>query len=103
MIAKPFIIQDDHYQANQSWCLDRIYSLGQHRIRVKIRRNAYDEQSYAVVESWHMSGWQQIAHRHISFLACKTVSYQGKDGQRALFDKDATVLYHMALAVLGVS
>ena len=74
--------------------------LGQHRIRVKIRRNAYDEQSYGVAESWHCSGWQQVVFRPVSLLNCKSVSYQSREAPVVLFDKDAQNFYNMAVEVL---
>jgi hypothetical protein len=60
---------------NQSWELTAIYETpAGTRLRVHIRRNAYDSQSYGKVEAWSPTGlqWNQVhylSHRQLEVCA----------------------------------
>jgi len=74
--------------ADNSWYWQQIreYSNKQvHRLRVNIRRNAYDNQSYANIEKWSDErGWVIISCHAITDYPCAKVSYVAK----VLTDRD---------------
>ena len=47
---------------NQSHYLDRIVKVGKRKIRIHIRRNAYDHQSYAETSIWTDVGWRKVVY-----------------------------------------
>ena len=50
---------------------------GSSRIRVRIRRNAYDFQSWAIAELWDDTKWNQVVTLPFtSALSCHAVSYR---------------------------
>ncbi len=52
------------------------------RYRARVRRNAYDSQSYAVVERWtDASGWENITTRPFSSTRIRSFSYMERDEQ----------------------
>jgi len=70
------MIQEDLWNANQSWCYESITEHGEGvRLRVKIRRNAYDNQSSAICERWDGDAWKQVVSRPIEQMECSVVSY----------------------------
>ena len=65
-------LQDDLYNADQSWHLHRIVATGDGtRYRVRIRRNAHDFQSWAVAERWSGSAWEKVIERPIGACVCR--------------------------------
>lgn len=69
--------------ANHSWIWQQIreYSNKQvHRLRANIRRNAYDNQSYANIEKWSDErGWVIISSHPVTDYPCAKVSYVTKE------------------------
>lgn len=99
----PQVIQDDLNNRNQSWNLERITVTDVGRFRIRIRRNAYDEQSWGIAEVWTDAGWSQVVHRDINELRCKSSSYVRKvltPGMTGDFDQDANDLLAMAYEVV---
>jgi len=45
------------WNSDQSWNLERVLSFGEHRLRLRIRHNAYDFQSYGRIERWNGDQW----------------------------------------------
>lgn len=103
------MIQDDLWNTGHDWILETIVDARSHRLRVKIRRNFYDEQSYGLVEAWSGSEWKQVVRRPIAVmhtLAVRASNYPvehdgpGKKVDPFLFAKDAADLIGSALLVL---
>jgi hypothetical protein len=94
------MIQEDLWNANQSWHYESITEHGDERLRVKIRRNAHDFQSSATCERWDGHAWHQVVSRPIEQLECSVVSYVTKDPDADLFLADADDLRGRALAVI---
>ena len=69
--------------ADHSWYWQQIreYSTKQvHLLRANIRRNAYDNQSYANIEKWSDErGWVIISSHSITDYPCAKVSYVTKE------------------------
>jgi hypothetical protein len=104
------MIQEDLWNANQSWHYESITDHGDERLRVKIRRNAHDFQSSAICERWDGTAWQQVVSRPIEQMACAAVSYTdlpvdfgyttSRKVDASLFPLDADDLRNRALAVI---
>lgn len=60
MSAHVTIISEDYSNRGQSWTLNGVYRVGNGSaiLHVEIRDNAYQEQSYAKIESWGAEGWR---------------------------------------------
>jgi hypothetical protein len=62
------------WNASQSWHHEATVRVLAHKIRIRIRRNAYDDQSYAEAQLFTLeNGWKQICHRPIS--ACAVAAF----------------------------
>lgn len=96
----PSVIEEQLYLESQSWNFTQIVATANGRFRVRIRRNAHDFQSYAIVERWDGERWNEVATRPITACACATVSYVHKTVDRALFAADASDLLQVALQVV---
>lgn len=98
-------IQRDFFKHMQSWCLTLITEeqCGT-KLRVQIRRNAYDDQSQAVCSVWSTTRreWTEVVRKPITACRCASVSYVTPAPDQALFDADADMLRAMALLVIGV-
>jgi hypothetical protein len=74
-------------------------------LRVSIRRNAYDEQSFARVEAFDKTKneWNTIGSVPFTSTACQEVSYVMRSltpGQKALFERDAKRLLDLAMVII---
>lgn len=71
-------ISEQFYQANQSWNYELTSRIPSgHKLRVEIRRNAYDEQSYVhglVFDTIH-NKWNVIVTRPIGSACCASADY----------------------------
>jgi hypothetical protein len=102
-MAKPnknTTIQHDLFNQGQSWNLVQVVETvtGQ-KLRVRIRRNAYDEQSYGLAELWNGQEWSEVIQRPIMSLKCKSACYTDQCPNTKLFDEDANDLLAKALKV----
>jgi len=90
------------YNQDQSWWFERIVKLddGQ-KLKVVIRRNAYDFQSSAVCKRWDGNKWHLVNSMPIKDCACKPVSYVDKSPNKALFEKDAKALIAIAKEIVS--
>lgn len=72
------------------------------RFRARIRRNAYDFQSYAVVETWTDSGWTQVhGVRDLSTLSIMGYSYVTRDeAWKTAIARDAKRLLELAATIV---
>lgn len=94
-------ISERFYQQSQSWIYDRIVSWdnlseSKARIRVEIRRNAYDDQSYihGFVYSLTSMQWNLLVTKPIQQALCRDVSYTNSNPNKTLFVCDAEAVWH---------
>jgi len=94
------LIQKNLYNQNQSWnYLEIIEDTHGNRLRISVRRNAYEEQSHAKVERWDGNQWQFVTSIPITECACYDISYVTKDPDQTLFEQDAVMLRLYAEAI----
>lgn len=62
---------------SQSWWLESIWKIGNRVVRIKIRRNSYDEQSYQQADLFDGDQWNTLVYWPIG-ATFKDVSYAGK-------------------------
>jgi len=105
------IIQNEVDNRGQSWNFTRIVKgntgrglgsvdRGEYKLRVRIRRNAYDEQSYALVERWDGSKWHEVVKQPIDRCECQSLSYVTRGVTTEAFENDCKRLLDMAKAVV---
>ena len=85
----------------QSWHYERIVDNGDLKLRVFIKRNAYDSQSY--VRGYVLDGkkWNCIVDRPIEGAACYNVSYLQKVVDNHLFNVDADSVLRELVEILS--
>lgn len=107
----PRLIVERCWLDDQSWYYElmlryvdprytRTSERGTGRLRVSIRRNAFDMQSHAKVQKWDGKQWQDVCARHISECKCKDVSYVQKKMAPEAFHVDATTLLNDAFLIV---
>lgn len=95
------------YYGSQSWLYESVWKMdrngeGAYKIRVRIRRNAYDFQSWMIGEVWSHTDlkWNKVTELPIEGAACASVTYVDDhltQQQKDLFVKDEqTVLAEVA-------
>lgn len=91
------------WNAQQSWNFTSHWEFGTHRLRVRIRRNAYDEQSFAEVSKLDIpsGAWNVLRSIPISECECRTISYTHKDVKADDFSADEGKLLRMARSLLN--
>jgi hypothetical protein len=94
-------ISERFYPHSQSLWYERVLDHKGTRFRVEIRRNAYDDQSWARVDRWNGEEWKRVVHAPISACLCKEVSYAARNPTQELFEKDADRLLQEALEIAG--
>jgi len=94
-------IQEDLWNARSSWNYTAITDHEGTRLRVEIRRNAYDDQSHAICERWDGSTWQQVTSRPIEVMVSRIESYVTQTADIEKFRQDADDLRSRALAVIA--
>ena len=95
-------IQEEFYCQDQSWNYLEVFQddSGQ-RFRIEIRRNAYDNQSYARIKRWDGSQWQFVTSVPLATCTCKDVSYVDPSPNINNFKADAAVLRLLAFQICG--
>jgi hypothetical protein len=70
-------ISERFYNLNQSWYYERIVEIKGVKLKVHIRRNAYDNQSHlnGLVFDPAAMKWNKIVHRPIEGAKCESASY----------------------------
>jgi len=95
------------WNASQSWFDERMYKvvlLGvTYTIRTRIRRNAYDDQSHAIVEVLDGLKWSTLSSLDTSLwpLMARTVKYVDRDVKGVSFDSLVGILVNDAYMILG--
>ena len=93
--------QSWHYQWTVRCALVRLGATSCERtLRVRIQRNAYDDQSSAIVEAWSGTRWEGVVTAPITECECRSVSYVTKGVAAAAFHADAKRLLAEALEVI---
>ena len=82
------------WQGEQSWWFQGTWRTAGVVVRVSIRRNAYDEQSWARAEIFSPAAlaWNLVASRTIKECRCKGVSYLQATVSAVDFSADAAAL-----------
>lgn len=99
---KPIIIQADFYHTQQAWHYTQTVKVGNTKFRTRLKRDAYDFQSYAVIERWNGEEWKEILSRPFSAMMFKDApSYaeQLTAEQKGFFEFDAEALLQLATQV----
>ena len=93
-----------HDSNAQSWYHERLYNLEGARLKVSIRVNAYDFQSYARIQKFDGTKWQPLADiMHSLWPAdAKAVCYITQDVPACTFTKLVHALLDEAQMILGV-
>lgn len=94
------IIQEEMFQAGQSWNYRKISSIHGDKLLVDIRRNFYDDQSYLKVSVWR-DEWKFITSIPIDVSECQKISSVAESPDISLFRADAVKLEKLALEVLS--
>jgi hypothetical protein len=96
------VISERFYNASHSWIYEKTLSSNRHKLKVVIRRNAYDDQSYARVSRWGGSKWEVVVNMPISECKCRTTSYVLSEARanKQLFRSDAERILVEAMKVI---
>ncbi len=87
------------YNSNQSWYFEELLMLDDKKIQIRIRKNAYDFQSWGIVELWDGTKWNKIHTCPGELLKCKR-SYVEPNVTALDFAEDRKDLLHCAKVVL---
>lgn len=102
MKTQPVIIQADFNHTQQSWHYTQTVKVGDAKFRTRLKRDAYDFQSYAVIERWNGDEWKEVISRPLSTMLFKDVPAYAEQltaEQKGLFEFDADALLLMAIEV----
>jgi len=96
-------ISERLWMQNQSWFYRRIVMRNGYKLRVDIKRNAYDVQSFARVKVWNRErlSWNWVCGCPITECDCKAISYVKKDPSMDIFRKDGEKLFNEALQIVS--
>ena len=95
------IISTKVFNESQSWHFVQIVKMGGHKLRVTIRRNAYDEQSFARAARWDGVQWHTVVSDPITACVCRTISYVDRAVLASAFAADAERLLAEAFEVVS--
>ena len=101
-MSKPKAISDRTWQGQQSWNREVIESIDKSKVRMTVKVDAYDFQSYAKAELWKESGWVQV-HKipGQQLRTMKLISYVARDVRPAAFQGDIDELRRVAMEVIS--
>ena len=94
------VISEKCYHQDQSWYYTAVLDQNGHKFRIEIRRNAYDDQSYAKISRWEGSQWQRVHDKPIMDCHCHRISYVQEGVTIEDFSVDANVLLKVAIAIV---
>jgi len=98
-------ISEEFHKGRQSWEFTGVYGLwGGLRIRVEIKRDSYDFQSYGRVKVFdpETRQWNFLHEIPYSKLAVLGASYVDRTVKSHLFHRDKTILIKKAKLILGI-
>lgn len=87
-------------QTGNYWDFTKIVIISGKKIKVKIKRDAYDEQSYAKVELWSNDKWNHVYNVPIVKCHSKNISYVQDKIDESLFEKDFEDLLNIAIKII---
>lgn len=85
---------------NQSWEYNSVWMIGKHKVRVEIRRNAYDNQSHRTIYLFDGQKWNYLWHLPFATAHCKHISYVIKNIDSLAFMQDENELLLEAEKIL---
>lgn len=91
------IIESREFRGTQSRNLTRVVKTGQgHKLRIRIKRDSYDFQSYARIELWSETEgkWNFVNNIPHPEMACVKSAFDGK------MEEDAVELLRIALLIV---
>jgi len=99
------IISSQFFNQSQSWNYETIVRSAALKLRVHIRRNAYDDQSHIrgfVLDPVALK-WNTLVDRPIGSGACSDVSYTSVESKadRPAFERDAAGVLAELLEIVG--
>ena len=84
-----------HQSLNGEWIAG--LADGKTRVRARIRRNAYDEQSFAILEAWtDAHGWVEVTTRPIGDMEVSRFSHVTREDWTASMVLDLDMLLDLA-------
>ncbi len=92
-------ISERVWKGTQSVNYEQVFEFGPNRLRVRIKRDAYDNQSHARVHVW-LGGWVLVCSTPIEWMYCRTLSYTDPVPKADAFDDDFMRLFQEAASVL---
>jgi hypothetical protein len=93
-------IAEQCFEQNQSWMYTKVVDTNCGRLRVEIRRNAYDAQSYAKIDKWNGEIWNFVHSIPITSCLCQSISYVMENVTKEDFQADAMILISVALDIV---
>jgi hypothetical protein len=100
------VVSERLYESGQSWNYKLIVAVHTfeiaHKLRVSIRRNAYDEQCHCKVSRWDGDKWHYVTGMPIAEARCEPIVYVLKRSEFdiGVFRIDARTLLEEAKAVV---
>jgi hypothetical protein len=102
---KQKIISERCWKANQSWYYEKVIAFASNtrsfKLKVDIRRNAYDDQSHARVYQWDGTKWQLVVKYPIRDCVCQHLDYTMMNVTADSFSTDTLYLLKEALQIVG--
>jgi hypothetical protein len=102
-MTNEIIISERCYNQDQSWYYERTAKFEAAtqsvKLKVSIRRNAYDHQSHAQVYFWNGQQWNLLVDSPISECECKDIAYFNKGVKPSFFMADRNRLLVEALKI----
>jgi len=91
------------WKGQQSLEYDATYALRKRKVRVRIKRDAYDFQSYARAEVWYPKEmrWNQVAEVPYPMMESLKASYYSRAEPGRWWSTDETRLLEEAAAILA--
>lgn len=96
------LISHQFYNADQSWNFEKIINVGKAKLRIHIRRNSANHQSFVRGYLFGNSQWNLIVDRPIETAACKSVSYVNpeKTVKKELFELDFESVFFELIKII---
>ena len=89
------------YCASQSWYYTEVRKYGDDLVRVEVKRNAYDHQSYIALDKWVSIGWQTMIMHPVTGTPVENVSYTGKDDDLSPFANTCKTMWTLYTKIVN--